>query len=233
MNNYASSNLKLLLLLAGLILFYVIFPDFCKMVDINSSLFLNKYLLNSKVSQYFFGILSHRNESWINVIVMLGINLISIFFIKHNNLPHKECRTKSILIILYCWLSFQIVLLINNIVFQKWLQFNRVSPSLIIPNFIRLSQVLNNAEIKDYSHNSFPAGHALILIYWILFINLYANKWIKLISCLLGILLVLPRMVTGAHWLSDTIFSILLGWIYFNLSVWIMMHYEQIKKRIY
>ena len=227
---YKLNFIKSLIVLSCLILLYFTFPEFFRIIDKYLFLFLNKYCLDNKLGQYVFGFLSHKNESWINVIVMLGINLLSIFLFFRIN---KQQVNKSIATILYCWLSFQVVLLFNYIVFQKILQINRDSPSLIYNEAIRLSVALNNLNIKDYSNNSFPAGHALVLIYWILFVNLQGLRSIKIISLILGILFVLPRMVTGAHWFSDTVFSLLLGWIYFNISMWFANSYEQIKQRIY
>jgi len=123
--------------------------------------------------------------------------------------------------------------LVNTVIFQKILQINRDSPSVVVDGAIKLSSVLNNSNLKDYSNNSFPAGHALVLIYWALFINLYAPRKITMLAVLVSILLIMPRMITGAHWLSDTIFSLFLGWMYFNLSMWFANRYDSIKYRLY
>lgn len=226
---YKSNFIRSSILLIFLIALYFICPCFFNMFDEKVFLFLNKFFLKFKFSQYVFGFLSHKNESWINIIVMFGVNIVSIFICNYNFLIRK----KLIFRMIYCVLSFQVILLTNYIVFQNILYIRRNSPSVILDESIRLSVVLNNLDIKDYSNNSFPAGHALILIYWILFVNLQDSKVIKIISWVLGGLFVLPRLVTGAHWLSDTIFSLLLGYIYFNISMWFANNYEQIKKRIY
>lgn len=248
---YKINFIKLFTLLVFLVLLYFSFPNVFNIIDANLFLFLNKFFLDYKFSRYIFGFLSHKNESWINVIVMLGVNILSILTIsesqnntkgvQNNALSYaysylrinSMVKKKIIANIIYCWLSFQVFLLFNNIFFQKILHFNRNSPSVIFHESIKLSVVLNNLNIKDYSNNSFPAGHALILIYWALFINLQQCKLIKIVSWFLVILFVLPRIVTGAHWVSDTIFSLLLGWIYFNISMWFANNYEQIKKYIY
>jgi membrane-associated phospholipid phosphatase len=196
-------------------------------LDTECFLFLNKILLNNTFAQHFWGILSHKHESWINVIIMLFLNVIAVLMIP------KARRSKAIAIILYCWLSFQVVLLVNTVIFQKILQINRDSPSVVVDGAIKLSSVLNNSNLKDYSNNSFPAGHALVLIYWALFINLYAPRKITMLAVLVSILLIMPRMITGAHWLSDTIFSLFLGWMYFNLSMWFANRYDSIKYRLY
>lgn len=227
---YKSKFIKLFILLICLFAIYLLFQKTFNFIDAECFLFLNKNLLSNKFSQYFVGILSHKNESWINVIVIVGINIFSILML--NKTPNNA-RSKANAIVIYCWISFQIVLLINILIFQKILHIHRDSPSVVIFGALRLSKILNNINIKDYSNNSFPAGHALVLIYWALFVNLYATSFIKIISWFICVLLILPRMITGAHWLSDTIFSLLLGWMYFNLSMWFANKYDQIKHRIY
>ncbi len=200
--------------------------EFLKFLDLQCFLFLNGALHN-KFAQYFWGILSHKNESWINIIVMVAINFLAVFMI-----PQTK-RLKAVAIIFYCWISFQVVLLVNILIFQKILHIHRDSPSIVIDGAIRLSMILNNTNLKDYSNNSFPAGHTLALIYWALFLNLYATKKIKIISILVCILLIMPRMITGAHWLSDTICSLILGYMYFSFTVWLMNKYDQTKLRLY
>ena len=201
------------------------------MIDQQCFLWLNQTLLSFPAGQWWWGLLSHKHESWINVVVMLAINLWGVLAIKQSSTP--QAWHKSAGLALYCWLSFQVVLLINILLFGKLLRINRDSPSMIIAHPFRLSQLLGNPDIKDFSNNSFPAGHTLVLIYWGLFINLYAPKLVKLVALGLVVLLILPRMITGAHWLSDIIFSLGLGWIYFNCSMWFATSYEKIKHRIY
>lgn len=194
-------------------------------------LFLNKNLLNHSFAQHFWGILSHKHESWINIVVMLSLNFLAVFMIP------KDKRSKAIAITIYCWLSFQVIILVNTLIFQKILQINRNSPSVVIGNAIKLSVVLNNLNLKDYSHNCFPAGHALVLMYWALFINLYAPRIMMVLVGLVCFLFTMPRMITGAHWLSDTLFSLVLGWIYFKFSMYLASKYankyDRIKNSLY
>lgn len=232
---YKLSFIKSILLLISLVAICWFYQNIFNVIDAEYFLLLNKNVLNNRFSQYFWGLLSHKNESWINVIVMLGINILSILMMHQSIANNKNFNNtkKRVWLVVYCWLSFQVVLLLNIVIFNKILHMHRDSPSIIFAQSIRLSDRLNNINIKDYSNNSFPAGHALVLMYWLLFVNVYASKAIKIISLLIGLLLILSRMITGAHWLSDTVFSLLLGWVYFNLSMWFANSYEQIKNRLY
>ena len=204
-----------------------LFVSVFQSLDTECFLLLNKILLNNSVMQYIVGILSHKNESWINIIVMLLLNILAVFMVPKSN------RNKAITIILYCWVSFQLFLLINGLFFHKILCINRNSPSVVIAGAIKLSNLLNNVNIKDYSNNSFPAGHTLVLVYWVLFINLYAPKKITILAIIISILIILSRVITGAHWLSDTLFSIFLGCLYFKLSIWFTNNNERIKYCLY
>lgn len=232
---YKSLFIKSLLLLVLLVIAYLLLHQKFNYIDSSFFLFMNKNLLNNRFSQNFWGLLCHKNESWINVIVMIGINILSIL-VMYRPLDNNQIISptkRRIFLVLYCWLSFQVFLLINILIFQKILHIHRDSPSILISGAVRLSETLSNLNIKDYSNNSFPAGHALVLIYWALFVNLYATNIIKIISVVVCIFLVLSRMISGAHWLSDTVFSLILGWVYFNLSMWLANSYEQIKNSLY
>ena len=243
---YRSCFIKSLLLLIILVIIYIVFYNYFNLIDQKCFLLLNKYLLFNSWSQHFWGILSHKNESWINVIIMIAINILSVFILSKEKEPTKFINSfnikfninsnnsikRKLLLVFYCWMSFQVVLLINSLIFNKILNIHRDSPSIFFANNIRLSEILGNINIKDYSYNSFPAGHALVVIYWIAFIHLYSAKCITYLSILIGATVLLTRMITGAHWLSDTIFSLILGWMYFNLSMWFASNYEQIKNRL-
>ena len=60
-------------------------------------------------------------------------------------------------------------------------------------------------EIKDRSSRSFPGDHASVLLLWTVFLSLFARGKRLLLVWLTGTLLILPRLVAGAHWLSDNL----------------------------
>lgn len=233
--DYKSAFFKSLGILVILTIFYFNFKQYCYALDSWFFYFLNNNLLSHKPAQYLFGWLSHKNESWLNVVVMISIHILAIIWVNkvstENMAKMRIKKYRPIALSCYCWLSFQIILLINHFIFNKWLQINRSSPSAIYPA-IKLSVLLNNYNIKDVSNNSFPAGHALVVVYWWLFLRKYANTWMQVIAIIIGILFIIPRIVTGAHWMSDVIFSLILGWVYFNLAIWLVTCYEKTRKFI-
>lgn len=60
-------------------------------------------------------------------------------------------------------------------------------------------------EIKDRSSRSFPGDHASVLLLWTAFLSLFTRGKRLLLVWLTGIFLLLPRLVAGAHWLSDNL----------------------------
>lgn len=111
------------------------------------------------------------------------------------------------------------------------------SPSVFLSGGFSLStafpwieQVL---EIKDRSSRSFPGDHASVLLLWIAFLALFVRGKKLLLVCLVGTLFILPRLVAGAHWLSDNMvgggFIVLqtLAWGYYTTAGTVVYRFLQ------
>ncbi len=207
----AKSIILMLVLLA--IWFMPITHAACAYLDGEIFLFLNHSLLYSHYWQLICGYLNHPNETWLNILFMASVNVVGIY-----TLP-KEQRSRAWIIVIYCWITFQLVLLTTHKIFNDWLEVERYSPSIILEPWVLLSVKLNIPDIKVFSHSSFPAGHVLVLIYWARFIALYAKRWVRTLAIITAIILTLPRMISGAHWASDIIFTIVYSNIWFILAV--------------
>ncbi|MFB1011324.1 MAG: phosphatase PAP2 family protein [Thiopseudomonas sp.] len=83
------------------------------------------------------------------------------------------------------------------------------SPSVFLGDGFSLSQAFpwmeDIMEIKDRSSRSFPGDHASVLLLWTAFLSLFTRGKRLLLVWLTGIFLILPRLVAGAHWLSDNL----------------------------
>ncbi len=83
------------------------------------------------------------------------------------------------------------------------------SPSVFLGDGFSLSAAFpwmeEVMEIKDRSSRSFPGDHASVLLLWTVFLSLFARGKRLLLVWLAGIFLILPRLVAGAHWLSDNL----------------------------
>lgn len=184
----------------------------CVHIDYTVFDWLNHSLLYSRTWQLLWGYLNHPNETWINIIFMVGINILGIFTIP------KAQRSRATLLFIYSWLVFQGILAITHVVFSDWLNIERNSPSILVTPWVILSEALNIPSIKVYSHSSFPAGHILVLVFWYQFLAMYSNTWVKRLGLLTVVVLTLPRMISGAHWFSDIIFTIVYANIWFYIA---------------
>ena len=203
----------LLLMASLLIWFNPLTHDLCVLLDENIFRVLNNSLLGNEILQLIFTVLNHKLETKLNIVVMALINIICIF-----NYP-KEKRGKVFFSILFFWGFFQIGLGLHDYYFEKYLGVSRLSPSLVLDNPVLLSEIFNNKLIKDSSLCCFPSGHALALTYWLCFSVLYMPKSMKFIISLIILFLLFPRVVSGAHWISDVVFSALLGLCWYQAAI--------------
>ena len=191
----------------------------CVYLDTRFFLILNQTLLWSKHWAQLWGWLNHPAESWLNLVLMMLINILAIF-----SLP-KNQRKKACMFVIYCWILFQLGLFLSHTIFgNSWLAIKRASPSLVISKSIKLSELVNFS-VKDHSENSFPAGHTFVLIYWAGFTVKYATQKFKFLTYLVSIILILPRLISGAHWLSDVIFTTAISYAWLTVVIGTPLYY--------
>lgn len=89
--------------------------------------------------------------------------------------------------------------------FQDALGFKRESPSRVLEPVYRLSELVPHIKAKDASGNSFPGDHGTVTFIWLTFVWLYAGWSHRLTALIMAVLILLPRMVGGAHWLTDNL----------------------------
>jgi membrane-associated phospholipid phosphatase len=185
----------------------------CEYIDKQFFLAMNKTLLWSTYWQQLCGWLNHPAESWLNLVLMVAINFVAITFLPKNKRKH------ACIFVVYCWLLFQVGLFFSHAIFgNSWLAIERASPSLVINPIIKLSNLVS-FPVKDYSENSFPAGHTFVLIYWAGFTCKYATQKFKFLTYIVAIMLIFPRLISGAHWLSDVIFTIAISYTWLALVI--------------
>lgn len=79
---------------------------------------------------------------------------------------------------------------------------SRPSPTLVFENVNRLSG-LTNIAAKDASRNSFPGDHGMMLMIYAGFMARYFGKRAFMAACAIVVVFSLPRIMSGAHWVSD------------------------------
>jgi len=108
------------------------------------------------------------------------------------------------------FLALLAVLLVVRVLFTKVavaLGWQHASPSVQVAGSIHLSDHFPGLErvfeLKDRSSRSFPGDHASVLMLWGLFMACFSRGWKLAASLAIVALFMLPRLVTGAHWLVD------------------------------
>lgn len=79
----------------------------------------------------------------------------------------------------------------------------RSSPTAVIDSAVRLSSIYPSFDLKDWDSSSFPGDHAAVLFTWLGYCLFFVrNKWSLWITFVV-VLFILPRLMAGAHWVSD------------------------------
>jgi len=106
------------------------------------------------------------------------------------------------------FIAFVLLVVVTNLLFQQILsvlEYRRVSPSGTLPGAIRLSEIITWIRTKDYSGLAFPSDHGFVLIAAMIFFWNRGGRRLGLIAVALLSPFVLPRLVGGGHWLTDTL----------------------------
>lgn len=99
------------------------------------------------------------------------------------------------------------------------LDHGRAGPSLTLEPSILLRDIITDFKFKDRSGSSFPGDHAIIMMMVTGFIWFYAGRLFGLLMLVFSICFILPRLVVGAHWLTDNLVGsavaslLALGWL--------------------
>lgn len=184
-------------------------------LDIAVFKFLNQLLENSPFTQIFWGFVNHKKADLVEDAFFLAFFIVAIVKAP----PGEKLRRTSQF--LFCIIvAGSIIYFFNQILLREHLLLPRASPSLVISPCVRLSQEIPWLPTKDATLGSFPGDHATTLLLFATFYTLYAGKKAGLYAALYTIFRMLPRLILGAHWLSDiavgssAIVLFFLSWIF-------------------
>ena len=177
---------------------------------------LNAPLASNSVWAHVWGVWSMRPAD-------IGVGLIMLVFLVRGNWIFAATQVRQAL---YAFLAVLLLLLLIRVgLFMELvrvLHWQRASPSLTMDGAVRLNDLFpdwsRNWHMKDDSRRSFPGDHASILLMWAIFLSPFARGWRRWLIWLLALLFMLPRLVSGAHWLSDILVGgsflalIAIGW---------------------
>lgn len=174
---------------------------------------LNKTLLLGKPIQYFW---AYFNSSIADR--MQDIVFVFAFIYIYLKSPKEKKRDVIFNLFFTALAIFLTIFFINRGIFKVW-KVHRESPTLIFDSAIRLSKLITDMKVKDISHHSFPADHATTAILLTSLYYRFSTSRIRYPLTVYALFLCLPRMVTGAHWLSDALVGsvpiVLISWAFF------------------
>lgn len=183
-----------------------------RIADHTSFAFLNNSLENKPSLQILFAMLNHRS---LDLITALCMALPILHFLSRMT-PLQSTKELSFFLA-FCLFTLTCILCTKQI--GKFFgDFHRLSPSLTMPSVVFLAEVIPSLSIKASSHNSFPGDHTFVLLMWACYLSRLKSRSYLLYGISLSVLASLPRLISGAHWLTDdlvgagTLASIIASW---------------------
>lgn len=210
---------KLLLILGlnllGVLLFFSWFHadanSFWPVVD-KSVFFTFNHLLGE--NEFFRYLVAFTNLRFFDVFGFLAMALVFLFhFLKHDKDYRRFMICMGITMLLTAVIAKQVAMTLD---------FDRPSPTLhfsaLGENVLYVSK-LTEWPAKDWSKSCFPGDHGMCLIIFCVYMLRYFGLKSFLAGILITVLFSLPRVMSGAHWVSDiavgavTVNLVVLSWI--------------------
>lgn len=205
-----------LLIVSWLIPITRLFWDY---IDAMTYLWMHHFFLQNDFSQKFWAVMNSRIVDNISHALFI---LILVRYVFSDNAQYVRKRAWQA--------AFIIIAVILSVLISKWVQhelsnytsIKRDSPSIVLGYEVALSQVLPGLDnVKDASRRSFPGDHAMTLFLLCGFIFCFIKKpGFQIVAAILTIIFVMPRLISGGHWLTDLIMGSLPIAI-FALTVWL------------
>ena len=200
MLNVMKTRFPLILLLnaAGLALFFSWYlpanHGFWFPLDSTLFHFFNQELVKSEAFLWLVAITNNRAFDGFSLLAM-GCLMLS-FWLKED----KTGRRRIMIIGLVMLLAAVVI----NQLAQHLMPVKRASPSLYFPNIHRVSELLH-IPTKDASKDSFPDDHGMMLLIFSAFMLRYFGKKDFAVALLIVVVFAFPRVMIGAHWLTDIV----------------------------
>jgi membrane-associated phospholipid phosphatase len=179
--------------------FLPITHSFWVYIDTKAFYFFNSLVSKFSWVQIFWAFSNTSKNDWVFDIIMF------VFFLSYI-LGNKRQEVKERSVKMFISILFMLFICgLNRLIFHRFFLIERLSPSLVLET-TRLSQLVPWLHVKESASTCYPGDHGITAFSFIL-IATFNMKWSKtLIAAALATpCLILPRLVAGAHWLSDVI----------------------------
>ncbi|MCS5450680.1 phosphatase PAP2 family protein [Enterobacter huaxiensis] len=154
--------------------------------------FFNQALVKSQAFLWVVAITNNRAFDGCSLLAM-GCLMLSFWL--------KEDQTGRRRIVIIGLVMLLAAVVINQLA-QHLMPVKRASPSLYFPNINRVSELLH-ISTKDASKDSFPGDHGMMLLIFSAFMLRYFGKKAFAIALIIVVVFAFPRVMIGAHWLTD------------------------------
>lgn len=171
-------------------------------IDVASFRFFNGLLVDRPFMQIFWALANVKITDLFGALFMAGFSLMYVFD------AGKKAAVRRLAQFFYICIWWEIgILILKKVIvrsFEAW-GFMRDSPTTLFQDAIRLSEVIPWLKIKDISNSCFPGDHAFIVLQWAGFVSFFCGWRYGLVAYCASVFFVLPRLIGGAHWLSDAV----------------------------
>ncbi|MBM3198626.1 MAG: phosphatase PAP2 family protein [Chlamydiae bacterium] len=164
---------------------------------------VNGWISTTPFWQHFWAMANHRLTDFI--IEDVGFLLLFTWIlIKTPRALRIRKAAECIFVLLF---GIFIILFANELFFRQIVHIQRKSPTLVMDSFTKLSDSITWLKIKTESLKSFPGDHATTTLLSMVgfFYLTKGQRKIFFVAFLFGVFLSLPRLVVGAHWLTDVL----------------------------
>lgn len=166
--------------------------------------FVQNHLHNPFVTAVAY--MNHKLETKLNILLLL----VFVFYAFIQNAKHKK---QMFLHFIYLLLILEGGIYLNDFVFLNLFDFSRSSPNIVL-GLPRLDELYGNSHLKSVSYTTFPGGHAFAAFLWAFMYSYVIRGWSKFLFFTAAIIISLPRVLVGLHWISDVLFAVYLAYFY-------------------
>lgn len=166
--------------------------------DIGFWWFNNSLANGSDGWRYFWALTNMQEFDLLVAILLLGIFVLHAIRSPRSQLGRQAGIFFAMLVVLGIWTGYG-----NHTGLGQLLPIERPSGTLEYNDSFRLAHWSTDIKTKDASTDTFPGDHGMILLVVAGFIGYYFSRGYMIFAIVVAIAGTLPRVVAGAHWISD------------------------------
>jgi Kdo2-lipid A phosphotransferase len=171
---------------------------------------LNGSLLWNESWAILWAALNTKTYDVLGAVLMFLPTIWYMYAGRHHDLKERIARTSV------TWGAVIVVVFISKILLPS-IDFH--SPTLVLKPAVFLNELVPWIDAKWESKNSFPGDHAVAAFSFVGMVFLLLDRKTAFLTLIFGVLYSIPRLFSGAHWLSDELVGggmalfIALGWM--------------------